>query len=221
MLNFALVIHAHQPLGNFDEVIEEAYQLAYLPFAEMLEKHPSIALSLHYSGSLLEWIERHHPEYFTLLHKLVDRGQAELLGGGYYEPILVSIPDADKRAQLEKMSAYLVGRFGARPRGMWLTERVWEPSLPEALAGAGFEFTLTDDTHFLQAGLEPTQLYGDYLTEANGAPLRVIPGLKDLRYLIPFGLVSETIEYCRRVERSEEHTSNSSHIQKSRMPSSA
>ncbi len=198
MIHLVLLIHAHQPIGNFDQVIEEAYRLAYLPFLELLEQHPKIALSLHYSGILLEWIERRRPEYFDRLRRLVQQGQVELVGGGYYEPILTSIPDADKRAQLGKMVAYLETRFGARPRGIWLTERVWEPGLPGPLAEAGVEFTLTDDTHFLSAGLEPEQLYGDYLTESAGSAVRVIPGLKDLRYLIPFRDVRETVEYCRR-----------------------
>src|SRR5436853_426088 len=105
--HFVLLLHAHQPLGNFDHVVEEAYRLSYLPFLEVLNKHRGIAVTLHYSGSLLEWIEKHHPEYFGMLRDLVARGQVELLGGGYYEPILVSIPDRDKLAQLDKLSNYL------------------------------------------------------------------------------------------------------------------
>src|SRR5262249_35578955 len=160
-------LHSHQPLGNFDNVVEDAYRKAYLPFIDMLFGHPKIALNLHYSGSLLEWIEKHHPEYFEKLREMVARNQVELLGGGYYEPILISIPDRDKVAQLNKLSDYLEKHFGRRPRGIWLTERVWEPALPKALAEAGIHYTLTDDTHFLNAGLEPDALFGDYITESN------------------------------------------------------
>jgi hypothetical protein len=197
-LNFALLLHAHQPLGNFDHVMEGSYGLSYLPFVDLLAQHPSIHVTIHYSGSLLEWIHAHHPEYFDQLRELARRGQVELLGGGYYEPILISIPDRDKHAQILKLSDYLERHFGRRPRGIWLTERIWEPTLPQALARAGVAYTLTDDTHFLNAGLEPEQLFGDYLTESNGAPVRVIPGLKDLRYLIPFRAVDETVNYLRQ-----------------------
>ncbi len=198
MFHLVLLIHAHQPLGNFDHVIEDAYQLSYLPFVKLLEQHPGIGISLHYSGSLLEWIERHHPEYFALLRRLIVAGQVEMIGGGYYEPILAAIPDVDRRAQIEKLSGYLATQFGARPHGMWLAERIWEPRLPETLAAAGIDFTLTDDSHFLSAGLDPSELHGDYLTESNGSAVRVLPGLKSLRYLIPFGMVGETIDFCRR-----------------------
>src|SRR5579871_4641358 len=202
-LHFALLLHAHQPLGNFDHVMEECHRLSYLPFLELLAEHPRVHLSIHYSGSLLEWIHAHHPEYFELLRTLVRRGQVELLGGGYYEPILVSIPDRDKHAQLLKLSDYLETHLGRRPRGIWLTERIWEPALPQALERAGITFTLTDDTHFLNAGLEPDQLYGDYLTESNGAAVRIVPGLKELRYLIPFHAVDETIDFLRQA--AEKH----------------
>lgn len=55
---FVLLIHGHQPIGNFDSVIEQAYTHSYLPFVRLLEKHPKIRIGLHLSGCLLEWIER-------------------------------------------------------------------------------------------------------------------------------------------------------------------
>lgn len=196
-VHFALVIHAHQPVGNFDYVIEEAYRKAYEPFVRTLLLHPGVRISLHYSGILLEWIERHHPDFFERLRELLERSQVELVGGGYYEPILPAIPDADKLAQLRKMSDYLRQHFGVPPRGAWVAERVWEPSLARPLAEAGIEYALLDDTHFLAAGLDLPQLRGSYITEEQGAPLRLVPSLKALRYTIPFREVEETLRILR------------------------
>ena len=47
------------------------------------------------AGPLLTWIEEHHPEYFERLKTLVKSGQIEMVGGGFFEPILISIPTAD------------------------------------------------------------------------------------------------------------------------------
>ena len=69
----ALLIHAHQPVGNFDDVLERAYQQSYLPFVETLARHPAIRTGLHYSGVLLEWLEGAHPEYFELLRTSGER----------------------------------------------------------------------------------------------------------------------------------------------------
>ena len=195
--HLALLIHAHQPCGNFEHVLEKAYDTSYLPFIEELERHPGIHLGLHYSGPLLNWIEEHRPEYFLRLKKLVRSGQVELVGGGFYEPILVSIPPEDQREQITRLAAYLEEHFGRRPTGAWLAERVWEPQLPSTLAAANVAYTLVDDIHFLSAGFEPEELFGAYIAEDRGQCVWLYPGQKKLRYLIPFGKVEEVITYLR------------------------
>jgi hypothetical protein len=192
-----LLIHAHQPVGNFDDVLERAYAQSYRPFVELLLRHPAVRIGLHYSGPLLEWIEQHRPQYFELLRELVGRGQVELIGGGFYEPILISIPPADRLEQLRRLADYLEKNFGRRPEGAWLTERVWEPQLPTTFAQAGVGYTLTDDIHFLSGGLDAGQLHGYYLAEDLGSTVKVIPGLKALRYLIPYRSVEESLDFIR------------------------
>jgi hypothetical protein len=194
----AMIVHAHQPVGNFDHVVEEAYQKSYLPFVRALLQHPNIRLSLHFSGSLLEWIEARHAEYFDELGRLVNRQQVEMVGGGYYEPILTAIPDRDKIAQIRKLAEFLRRHFGPAPSGAWITERVWEPALARPLAEAGVGYAALDDTHFLAAGLEASELHGDYVTEEAGYMLRLIPSLKSLRYTIPFREPEETLEILRQ-----------------------
>src|SRR6266581_2282508 len=153
--HLVLLIHAHQPCGNFEHVLERAYETSYLPFLEHLEAYPGVRVGLHYSGPLLTWIEVHRPEYFSRVKKLVQSGQVELVGGGFYEPILISIPPEDQREQISRLAVYLEKHFGQLPSGAWLAERVWEPQLPGALAAANVAYTLVDDMHFLSAGFEP------------------------------------------------------------------
>jgi alpha-amylase len=195
--HLVLLIHAHQPCGNFESVFEKAYDSCYLPFLELLEKHPVVHVGLHYSGPLLTWIAENRPDYFPLVRKLADRGQVEMVGGGFYEPILVSIPPKDQHEQLTRFAAYIEEHFSKRPSGAWLAERVWEPQLPSILAGAGVEYTFVDDIHFLSAGFEPEELFGVHIAEDCGQTIRLFPGLKDLRYLIPFGSVADVVDYLR------------------------
>jgi 4-alpha-glucanotransferase len=192
-----LLIHAHQPIGNFEDVLERAYACSYLPFIEVVARHPRIRMGLHYSGPLLEWIERAHPEYFDRLRGLVKAGQVEIVGGGFYEPIIATIPRQDRHEQITRLADYIEKHFGARPRGAWLTERVWEPELPSSLAPSGVEYTLVDDNHFLGAGFDLDNLYGYGLSEDEGHIVKVLPGLKILRYLIPFRDVGETADFLR------------------------
>ena len=192
--HLVLLIHAHQPVGNFDAVFEKIYQCSYLPFLECLERHPNVRLGLHYSGPLLEWLEKRHPEFLERLREMVGCAQVEMVGGGFFEPILISLPPEDQAEQLRTMSDYLVQRFGVTPAGAWLAERVWEPQLPYMLSSCDLRYTLVDDTHFLAAGIDPDQLHGDYLAEDRGRVVRVLPGLKFLRYFVPFHSVEETME---------------------------
>jgi 4-alpha-glucanotransferase len=196
-LHLVPIVHAHQPCGNFDHVFEQSYAHCYLPFLDVLEKHISIHMGLHYSGPLLTWIEEHHPEYFARLKTLVKQGQVEMLGGGFYEPILIAIPPADQREQIVRLSDYIERHFGQRPSGAWLAERVWEPQLASALSEAGIEYTLLDDIHFLSAGFEQEELFADYIAEDQGKKIRIIPGQKSLRYLIPWDVVEKGIASLR------------------------
>jgi len=197
-----LLIHAHQPVGNFDDVLERAYATSYLPFVDLLARHPSIRMGLHYTGPLLEWFEAKHPEYFDRLRALVAAGQVEIVGGGFYEPILVTIPPEDRHEQITRLADYVEKHFKARPRGAWIAERVWEPQIPSCLAPAGVEYTLVDDNHFLGAGFDLEELYGYRIAEDLGHTVKVLPGLKALRYLIPFRSAGETSDFLHAAARN-------------------
>lgn len=192
---FLLAVHNHQPAGNFEHVFIDGWRTCYGPFLEILKRHPAIRCTLHYTGALLEWMEKNRPEAFATLRELAASKQVELLGGGFYEPILPAIPRADAEGQLKLMADYLRERFGSAPRGMWTAERVWEPHLASLLRNAGLDYTLLDDTHFVYAGLERGGLRGYYLTEDQGRTLAVFPIDKQLRYLIPFSEPSAAIDY--------------------------
>lgn len=198
-VRLVLALHNHQPIGNFDGVCEAAYQDSYRPFLEVLAEFPEIVLSLHLSGSLLDWLVVHHPEYIDRVATLVDRGQIEILGGPYYEPILAAIPRRDRLGQIVEYSARLEELFCRPVRGMWVPERVWEQSFVGDVTQAGIEATILDDHHFRNAGLVDEELHGYYLTEDEGRLLRVFPGSERLRYTIPFADPSETINHLRQI----------------------
>ncbi len=209
-----MAVHSHQPVGNFGFVFEEAYAKAYDPFLRVLERHPGVRLSLHYSGSLLDWLLEHQPEFIKRVRTLVARGQVELLASGYYEPILPLIPEGDRQGQIAQMRAALKTHFGAESTGLWLTERVWEPDLPATLQRAGIAYTMVDANQFLSArpwlpAAVQVQddafwdLLGSYATEYTGSPLRLFPASKRLRYWMPFQAAEQTIDFFRRIRRDE------------------
>ena len=191
-VQFIFAIHNHQPVGNFDFVAEDAYQKSYLPFIKVLERHQAIKITLHYTGILYHFFEQHHPEFIDMLRKLVEEGRAEILSGGFYEPILAMLPHEDKIGQVRALTDYIKRVLGYDAQGLWLAERVWEPHLPNAIAAAGINHVVVDDFHFKMAGLRDDELDGYYLTEEQDGILRMFPGSEKLRYLIPFHPPEET-----------------------------
>ncbi len=198
-INAVFAVHNHQPIGNFEKVFEEAYQLSYKPFLDVMEKHPSVKFTQHWTGTLLEWLVKKHPELIKRMKAMVKRGQLELLTGSYYEAVLAIIPEEDRIGQIRKLTEYIQSVFDFTPRGMWLAERVWEQPLVATLVKAGVEFVIVDDTHFRHAGLHDEQLLGYYITEELGHTLNIIPIDKMLRYTIPFRALDETVHYMQQV----------------------
>ena len=199
MIRFCLVLHNHQPIGNFDGVFEQAFQDSYLPFLNVFEQYRDLRISLHLSGPLLEWLDEHHRDYVDRVADLVAAGRIEMIGGPFYEAILTMIPSRDRVGQITRYADWLEYRMGADVQGIWVPERVWEQSLTSDLAAAGARYTVLDDFHFKNAGLTEEELHGYFLTENDGRVLMVFPGSERLRYLIPFGQPHETTEYLRGI----------------------
>ena len=196
-VSLTLVLHNHQPVGNFGFVLEDNWKAAYRPMLAALERHPGVRLGLHYTGPLLEWFKAAKPEALDRLRALVGRGQVEILGGGYYEPVLASLRESDRVGQLTRMADEVEALFGRRPTGAWLAERVWEPDVPTALVKAGYAYTVVDDAHFRAAAIPAERHWGSYSTDDQGYRVIVFGSEQGLRYRIPFRPVEEVIEYLR------------------------
>ncbi len=199
-LNLALCLHNHQPVGNFDHIMENAHRQAYRPLLDVLAVTPHIKLVVHYSGFLLCWLKDNHPETFHRIGDLVREGRVELLTGGFYEPILPLIPDRDKQGQIEALTAYIEHHFGAVPSGLWLTERVWQPDLVGPLRQAGVRYTVIDDNNFEAAGVAETDSLGHFtVMGAKGEGIEVFPINRALRQAIPFEEPEVAMEHLREL----------------------
>ncbi len=198
-LRFTFGVHLHQPIGNFDSVFEDHVANVYLPFLRRIAERDLFPIALHISGTLLEWMEEHDARYLDMVGSLAARGKVELLLAGMYEPVLVALPREDRIEQIAWMREALARRFGVNARGLWLTERVWEPGLAADLADAGVEFALVDDHHFSVVGFPPERLHAPFWTESGGKRVALFPIDAKLRYLVPFHEPEDTVAYLRKL----------------------
>lgn len=195
-------VHAHQPVGNFPEVLEDAHARCYKPFLHVVYRYPDFKFAVHFSGWLLDYLFDHHPEDMKLLKAMVKRGQVELFSAGDTEPVLATIPNRDRIGQLETFSRKLSKKLGQKPQGAWLTERVWESTVIPALADCGIDYVIVDDYHFLCAGKAKAELNGYFTTEEDNRKLDLFPISEALRYKFPFSPASDAIAY---IESLSEH----------------
>ncbi len=196
-------VHAHQPVGNFPSVLDDAHVRCYGPFLRVLYRYPAFKFAIHISGWLLDYLLEHYPEDMALLKEMVQRGQAELVGAGYTEPVLAVIPEEDRLGQLRRMSDRLEQALGQRPQGAWLTERVWEATVVPSLADSGLRYSTVDDYHFLCTGKQVSELDGYYTTEENGRQLDLFPISEALRYRLPFSPAQHAVGYLESLAQEE------------------
>jgi hypothetical protein len=196
-IRFVFGLHLHQPVGNFDHVFAQHVEDVYRPLLDRLAGRGFLPVVLHLSGPLLEWLEQHERGYLDRIGALAADGKLEILLAGYYEPVLAALPRADRVEQVRWMHEAVQRRFGVDARGLWLTERVWEPELAADLADAGVRFALVDDRHFLATGFPAERLHAPFWTESDGRRVALFPIDERLRYLIPFRAPEETADYLR------------------------
>ncbi len=196
---FLFGVHCHQPVGNLEHVLKQAFRKAYSPFINILEKFPYVKATLHLSGSLVEWLEIEEKVFLDKVKTLSEKGQVEIMGGGFYEPVLCSIPETDAIGQIKMMRQRIKKIFKKNPEGCWIPERIWDSVLPKILCLAGHSYSLLDSSLFLRTGIPKEKIRGYYVTEKEGYILSVFPIHQKLRYLIPFEKPEKTIDYLRYV----------------------
>lgn len=199
-----LGIHMHQPVDNFEWVIEMGIKTCYEPFFEVMSRYPDFKFSVHCSGWLMERIAQLRPSLYEKILTLAHNGSIEFFSAGYYEPILSVIPSRDRVMQIERLNESIKEQFNQTSKGLWLTERVWESALIPDLNRAGIAYTVMDDYHFQCAGFDHEGLDGYYMSEEGGIPMGLFPISQKLRYAIPFLNVESAIEAIKSYDRQQD-----------------
>lgn len=191
-INFIFVIHFHQPAGQLEQVLERIYNNSYKLLLDIFKMFTDIKVAVHISGPLLLELYERYPEWINEIAKLGDHGTIEFLAGSFGEAILPILPPEDRYHQVREYMKLFTRIFGYKPKGMWLPERVWEPSLPETLVKNGIEYVILDDTTFQRK--DNDTLYA-WVTEDSGYLLKLLFIDTKLRYILPWRKHDEVFNY--------------------------
>jgi hypothetical protein len=201
-LHIVLGVHGHLPNGSSEAEFEALYDTEIKPLVSTLYNFPRVNMVFHYSGVLLYWIERRHPELFMILEELLSRKQIELLGGGFYEPTMPLLSLADKIGQIEMLTTYLRKQFGKRPQGCWIPRGAWEQNLVGPLNTCGMSYTFLEDRYFgSKAGF-----WAPCITEDQGKLIVVFPVSAGLgKEIIQDEKVFDTLRRLRQEDPAQDH----------------
>ncbi len=159
----ALVLNLHQPSGNLEDLLEhnawEAKEILYAMdrIPRSLWGYEDVArVHLSLSGTLLETLTG--PEFQQQTYGIVKCGDLlwhlqntrliDVLGTGYYHPVLPLIPERDWDDQLARWRG-LAEHVFARSRfdGFWPPEMGFDMALIPLLKRLGYRYALVDSEH--------------------------------------------------------------------------
>ena len=128
------------------DVLEKEYQSVFKPILKCMLSHPNLRISFSFTGIQMEYYRRKHSEMFEILHELIQRKQAEVLGGGYYDPVFPLLFPQDRTGQIDLLSSSIRETTGKRPRGLSLCASGWDSGMLPSLSSCGMEYVLLDES---------------------------------------------------------------------------
>lgn len=185
MSNVRLIVGLHFSLPPCfkESEAEELYRQSVFPLIELLLRFPKFKVTLYFSGNLMAWLKKRHPESLLQLRTCCSKHkQIEFLSNGYYEPPLQLISRRSCAYQIEKHFTAVrdsVGK-GIRPKGFWLNDGNWETSFPSILSAMGFLYTFIDDSVIRACGFSPKDMFDVFVTEEQGHSLYLFPIIESL-----------------------------------------
>jgi 4-alpha-glucanotransferase len=197
-IELALVLNLHQPSGNLEDLLDtrewEAKEILWaidrIPRA--LWQYEDLArVHLSLSGSLLETLA--NPDFQHRAYGVVDCGSLlwylqntrviEVLGTGYFHPVLPLIRPTDREEHLHRWRA-IAGHLFARDHfpGFWPPELGFSMDLIPALRRNRYRYVIVDSEHV--AALTPMRWeelrYRPHLAEFGGEQIVVVVRDRDL-----------------------------------------
>ncbi|MFO1433379.1 MAG: glycoside hydrolase family 57 [Candidatus Competibacteraceae bacterium] len=159
----ALVLNMHQPPSNLDDLlVSNEWEVKEILFAydrmpRTLWGYEDIArVHLSLSGTLLETLS--NPDFQNRVYGMVDCGTLlwhlqnqqlfEILGTGYYHPVLALIPETDWDEQIARWQQ-IAGHVFWRSHfnGFWPPEMGFDMKLIPHLKKAGYRYVLVDSEY--------------------------------------------------------------------------
>lgn len=126
------------------DLIDKDYKTIYAPLVKFLFSHQNFKFNFSFSGPEILYFKKRHTELLSICKTMIERNQIEILGGGFYNPILPLLSSVDRNGQIDMLSSEIRQSFQKRPRGAFLFADSWDSSLVSSFSTCGIEYLLLD-----------------------------------------------------------------------------
>lgn len=159
-----------QAMDENEAIFHKVAQKSYLPMLtlllELVTQHPKFSFALSCSGVFLEQAQSYEPQVITLLQKLVDTDQVELLSETYYHSLASLYSPKEFRRQVDQHTALVEELFGFTPTVFRNTELIYANFIAEQVQQLGYTGMITEAVDRYLHGRPRTQLFRSHTSPA-------------------------------------------------------
>ena len=187
MRAICLYLHIHQPIryreysifdvandsGYFngeyngrqsnERIFKKVTQKSYRPMLNLLEtnmkKYPGFKVSFSITGTWLEQAAKWAPELIAQIKRMVNTGQAEIIGETYYHSLAYFYNLDEFNAQVDLHAAKIQALFGVTPKVFRNTELAYNDSLAAWAENRGYTGILAEGWDKILGWRSPNHVY--------------------------------------------------------------
>ncbi|MCK9181628.1 MAG: DUF1926 domain-containing protein [Fibrobacteraceae bacterium] len=178
-LKLSLLLYVKEPFSKDEHIFDENYRLLAVEIKKFLETS-KVRLSLFLPGHIIEAWAKHCINELIWMRGAIREGRLEIVGGGFYDPMLPLFPTRLQELQLQKHFSVVEKIFQAEPSGYFNSSMAWEIGMTETLAKQGFNYALVSEDSLQESLGRSTRVVGWFTTEDRGAVIRLLPVAQDL-----------------------------------------
>lgn len=171
-MQYIIGAYSQIPYGASNDEYEALVTRQLKPLLTMIYRNVNYKLLLNLGIAEFDYFENHHPELNMLINDLCRKGQVELLSNAYYDVVLSMIPTHERSSQVEKTTTYIRKHFSKKPKGLWLYNQVFNPTIVPMLSQTGLSYLVISTYNQLTGSIESTR---PFYTDDLGKQALVFP----------------------------------------------
>lgn len=143
----------------FKKVADKSYRPMLSLLEDSMKKYPGFKVSFSITGTWLEQAEKWDSELIAQIRRMVERGQAEIVGETYYHSLAFFYNLDEFNAQVDKHAEKIKEVFGVAPKVFRNTELAYNDNLARWAEEKGYDGILAEGWDKILGWRSPNYVY--------------------------------------------------------------